>query len=140
MAFVLDASVTIPWAFATPNPYAAHVLELLAEDEALVPSIWPWEVANGILGGERRGLLDAAHSARFLSLLRELDITVEMTGTEGIISVVLESARAHNLSSYDAAYLELAMREGIALATADDALRAAALGVGVPLVEISARG
>ena len=135
MAFVLDASVTIPWAFATPHPYAAHVLELLAEEEALVPSIWPLEVANGILGGERRGQLDVAHSARFLNLLRALDITVDMTGAERILSVVLELARTQHLSSYDAAYLELAMQEGIPLATMDDDLRAAAGRVGVLLVD-----
>jgi predicted nucleic acid-binding protein len=131
---VLDASVTIPRAFAIPHPYAAHVLELLAEEEVLVPSIWPLEVANGIHSGERRGQLDVAHSARFLTLLRELDITVDMAGAERILSVVLELARTQHLSSYEAAYLELAMREGIALATMDDILRAAAGRVGVPLV------
>jgi predicted nucleic acid-binding protein len=134
MPFVLDTSVTMSWCFAEPDPYAAYVRRLLVDDEALVPPIWPLEVANSILVGERHGRLDAAHSARFLSLLRALDVVVDMTGAERTLSVVLDLARAQRLSSYDAAYLELAMRDGVPLATIDMDLRAAAARVGVPLV------
>lgn len=134
MPLVLDTSITMSWCFGETDVYANHIRELLAEDEALVPPIWALEVANAILVGERRGRLDAAHSARFLDLLRELDIVVDMMGSERTFSVVLELARTQHLSSYDAAYLELAMRDGIPLATADGDLQAAARRVGVPLV------
>ncbi len=134
MPLVLDTSVTMSWAFGEIDPYAAHVRELLAADEALVPPIWALEVANTILVGERRGRLDQAVSTRFLSLLQGLDIVVDMAGAERFLTVVLGLARAQGLSSYDASYLELAMRDGVPLATTDDALRAAAARVGVPLV------
>ncbi len=133
MPLVLDTSVTMSWAFGEIDPYAAHVRERLATDEALVPPIWALEVANTILVGERRGRLDQAKSTRFLSLLQDLDIVVDMAGAERFLTVVLGLARAQGLSSYDASYLELAMRDGVPLATTDDALRAAAR-VGVPLV------
>jgi predicted nucleic acid-binding protein len=132
--FVLDASAIIPLAFADPNPYAEHVLDLLAEDDALVPIVWSLEVTNGLLVGERRGQLGTDGASRFLDLLRELDIIVDMTGMERILSVVLELGREQGLSSYDASYLELARREEMPLATADGMLQVAAGRVGVPLV------
>lgn len=134
MPFVLDASITMAWAFAEVTPLAAHVRALLAQDEALAPPIWPLEIANAILVAERRGRLDAAHSTRFLTLLRTLDVVIDVTGAERTLSVVPELARVQGLSSYDAAYLELAMRDGVALAAADGALRSAASRVGVPLI------
>ncbi len=134
MPFVLDASAIIPLAFADPNSYAEHVLELLATEDALVPIVWSLEVTNGVLVGERRGQLSTEQTARFLDLLRPLDVIVDMTGVERILSVVLELAREQGLSTYDASYLELASREGVPLATADSALQAAAGRVGVPIV------
>src|SRR5689334_5431515 len=120
MPFVLDTSITMAWCFDEPNPYAQYVLQLLDGDEALVPPIWALEVANVVLVGERNGRLDEARTARFLNLLRTLPIAVDMVGPERILSSVLNLARVQKLSSYDAAYLELAMRDGIPIATADD--------------------
>lgn len=134
MPLVLDASVSVGWAFQ-PNPYARHVFALLDRDDALVPSIWPTEVANAIISAERGGRLDSQGCHRFLALLRQLDIVVEMTGMELTLSVILDLARAEGLTAYDASYLELARREGVALATLDNDLRAAATRIGVPLIE-----
>lgn len=135
MPFVLDTSATIPWAFGTTDIYAAYVRRLLIDDEAYVPPIWAFEVANALLVAERKGMLDAASRVRFFALLRQLDIIVEAAGVERTLSVTLDLARAEGLTAYDAAYLELARREGVPLATQDGALRAAATRQGVPLIE-----
>lgn len=136
MTFVLDSSVTLPLAFVDPNPYAEFVLERLSTEGAIVPWVWPLEVTNGILLGERTGRLDTAAAARFLNRLRTLDVGIDLTEAGRVFTVILDLARAQSLTSYDAAYLELARRDGIPLATADRALRAAAQRIGVALIEM----
>ncbi len=136
MPFVVDASVALAWHFDDEvSEYADRVLERLREDQAFVPAIWPLEVANGLLIAERRKRLSAAKLARAVELTQELAISVSEQGAEVALGPVLDLARAEKLSAYDAAYLELAMREGLPLATRDAALQAAARRVGVPLVE-----
>lgn len=136
MPFVLDASVTLGWCFRDEaNAYAHRVLRRLADDSALVPAIWLLEVANGLLLAERRGRLSVADVAQVHGALAGLPIEWQDLTLEQALGPVLDLARAHRLSAYDAAYLELAMREGLPLATQDDALRAAAENVGVPLME-----
>lgn len=136
MPFVLDTSVTLPLAFVDPNPYAEYVLDLLATDEALVPWVWPLEIANGILVGERSGRLDRSQTTAFLNLVRTLNVTMDLTEAPRVFDIVLDLARSQRLTSYDAAYLELARRDSVPLATADNALRAAAARIGVPLIDI----
>jgi predicted nucleic acid-binding protein len=137
MPFVVDASVVLGWYFEDEvSEYADRVFEQLTEDSrALVPSIWPLEVANGLLVAERRGRLSSAKVARTAELTSQLPVSIHDVGPELAFGPVLDLARAHRMTAYDAAYLELAMREGLPLATQDEALRAAAQRVGVPLLD-----
>jgi predicted nucleic acid-binding protein len=136
MPFVLDASLALAWYFEDEvSEYADLVLERLREDSALVPSLWPLEIANGLISAERRGRLSPAGVMRTAELVQELPISVQEVPPGLALGAVIDVARSQVLSAYDAAYLELAMREGVPLATRDDNLRAAAGRVGVPLAE-----
>jgi predicted nucleic acid-binding protein len=132
--FVLDNSVTMSWAFPDEDdPYARNVLKALPGAAAVVPSIWPLEAANILLVGERRGRITQADSTSFVAILDGLTIGVDGETSERAMKDTLDLARAQKLSVYDAAYLELAMRRGLPLATLDDKLKAAALSVGVAI-------
>lgn len=98
---------------------------------AVAPALWPLEVANAVLMGERRQRSTEAQAAKWLGNLSSLPITVDDETAARAWSDVLRLARAHRLSAYDAAYLELALRRGLPLATLDDQLKAAAAAVGV---------
>ena len=133
--FVLDCSVAMAWCFADEaDAVADAVLERLSEDVALAPSIWLLEVANVLLVAERRGRINSADAARFLDLLSALPITIDETTRERAWGPIAGLGREHGLSSYDAAYLELAMREGVPLASRDAALRSAAEASGVAVM------
>jgi predicted nucleic acid-binding protein len=111
MPFVLDTSVAMAWGFEDEaTPYADHVLELLHEDVAVVPAVWPLEIANVLCVGERRQRLRAADSVRFAELVGALPITVDNARLDRALGIVLDLARRYHLTSYDASYLELAMR------------------------------
>ena len=105
--------------------------------QAHVPSLWPLEVANALLVGERRNRITPADTARFLAILDAFPITVDDETVAHAWADTLHLARAHNLSSYDASYLELAIRLGLPLAAQDGKLKAAAEAVGVPLFEVT---
>ena len=133
-ALVLDASVTLSWAFEDEaSEYTEAALEVTSREGALVPALWPLEVANGLLVAERRGRLTEADTVAFLSLLRQLPIEVEPEMPDEVFGEVLALARAYGLSLYDAAYLHAAMRYALPLATRDESLREAARRVGVDL-------
>jgi predicted nucleic acid-binding protein len=135
MAFVLDCSVTMAWCFEDEaSLYADQVLERLAEEEALVPSLWALEVSNVLIVGERRKRIQPADSARFLAMLSDLPIRMEQDIPGRTFHTVLPLAREQRLSAYDAAYLELALRRGIPIATTDTKVRPAAQALGVPLL------
>jgi len=132
---VLDASVAMTWCFPDENsPYAERVLDSLQTHAAFVPGLWAIEVANAVLSGERRKRLQEFEAARFFALLNALSITVDPQTGERASTDTLALARRHGLTIYDATYLELAIREGLALATLDEALRKAAQASGVPLI------
>jgi predicted nucleic acid-binding protein len=134
-SFVLDTSVTMSWFFedeATPPSIA--ILDVLRASQALVPSLWPLEVANVLLVAERRGRTKEARSSRFIALLNSLPIVVDPATADQALATTLHLGRQFGLSSYDASYLELAMREGCPLATLDEKLRIAAKKSGVPLM------
>ncbi len=136
MSLVIDASVALAWCFADEvSPVADATLERLAEEEALVPSIWPLEVANGLRTAERRGRLDLADLARVRELLMSLPIRVEEVGLDAALGEVSDLARNLELTAYDAAYLALAARSGLPVATADERLKRACETAGVKLVE-----
>ena len=133
MPFVLDASVALAWCFedeATAETDA--VLEQLAEDSAVAPSLWELEVINVLLLAERRGRITESQTARFVALLTQLPILIDSAGVD--MASVLAAGRHHGLTAYGAAYLVLAEREGIPLATIDGKLRVAAQAAGVPVL------
>jgi predicted nucleic acid-binding protein len=132
MPFVLDASVALAWAFAgEDHPAAAAALVLIGNDEGCVPSLWWFEVRNVLIVYERRGRLRERDTAVFLRNLSRLPITVDRAPEE---AAVLTLARRHGLTVYDACYLELAQRQGVALATLDGALAQAAQRETIPLI------
>ena len=131
----MDNSVVMAWCFEDEAVgYADEVLDRLARGRAVVPSIWPLEVVNVLLVAERRKRLAKAESARFLALLSKLPIGVEPESPQRIFSDIFGLARDYQLSSYDASYLDLAMRSGLPLATLDESLRRAMHECKVPLL------
>jgi predicted nucleic acid-binding protein len=131
-AFVLDGSVSLAWYFRDEaDPYADAVAARFPNIEAVVPTIWPLEIANAVLMGERRKRSTEAQAAKWLGFLGSLPIAVDDESTLRAWSDVLRLARAHNLSAYDATYLELALRLALPLASLDNRLKAAASAVGV---------
>jgi predicted nucleic acid-binding protein len=131
-AFVLDGSISLAWYFKDEaDAYADAVAAGFPGVRAVVPTIWPLEVANAVLVGERRKRSTAAQATRWLGYLGSLPVTVDDETTVRAWSDVLSLARTHNLSAYDAAYLELALRQGLPLATLDDPLKSAATAAGV---------
>ncbi len=131
-ALVIDASVALAWCFEDESrEFADQVLERLVETAGLVPLIWPLEVGNALIGAERRGRLSQAESERFLELLRRLPIRIEPASLTYLLGEVIALAREQGLSTYDAVYLDLAMRSGLPLVTLDAALQQAALRCGV---------
>lgn len=134
MPFVLDASTTASWAFPDEkDSTAARAAELLesSADNAVVPALWWYEVRNILVINERRGRIVMSRSAVFLDQLAQLSIQIDSGFDSGFI---LDLARGHALTVYDAAYLALAIRERLSLATLDKALQAAAAAEGIPLL------
>ena len=133
--FVLGTSVTLAWCFEHESSSTADaILDLLVSLEAIVPAIWPVEVGNALLAGERRKRITPAETARSLELLRSLNIHLDDAGLGLGVDDLVALARSHKLSVYDAAYLSLAMREGIPLATLDRSLARAAQRAGISLL------
>jgi predicted nucleic acid-binding protein len=130
--FILDGSVALAWCFSDEaDLYADAIAKRFPDVEAVVPVLWHLEVANALLMGERRGRCDETDIANWTAFLGSLPITVsEQDGTR-VFNDILALARAQKLTSYDAAYLELAIRLGLPLATLDGNLRAAAENAGV---------
>jgi predicted nucleic acid-binding protein len=135
MSFVLDNSVTMRWFFGDGKPqelaYAGRVLDAMKQDNALVPVTWGLEVANVIAKAEAKGLVTEARSGAFLEMLEGVDIDVDSATFAQALSDTLQLARRYKLSSYDASYLELALRLGMPLATLDEDLQKAAKKAGV---------
>ena len=135
-SFVVDNSVVMSWCFNDEaNKYGDAVLDRLAESTAIVPPIWPLEVVNVLLVAERRNRLKQVDSVRFITLLSQLPIVVEHEGPERKMKDLLSLGRANNLYSYDAAYLDLAMRNDCPIATLDKKLIEAAKNVDVTILK-----
>jgi predicted nucleic acid-binding protein len=134
--FVLDASIALAWCFDNEaSPVAAHLLDRLETEFAIVPAIWPIELANVLANAERRGRIVSSGIAEFLALIAPLDIQVDAETPARGLKEILTLARSEALSGYDAAYLELAMRLGVPLATRDVRLASAARRVGVEVFD-----
>lgn len=130
-AFVLDASIALAWCFydeATPT--TAALLDRLEDEIAVVPAIWPLELGNILAGAERRGRLTPTRASEFLTLIGGLD---NETATRALRET-LTLARTESLTTYDASYLELAIRLGLPLATKDNQLSRIAARLGVAVI------
>lgn len=137
--FVIDNSVVMSWLFKDEvNQYADAVLDRLTEATAYVPVIWPLEVVNVLLTAERRNRIRQADSVRFLTLLLQLPIIVEDDRPEKLMGELLALGRAKNLSSYDASYLDLAMRKDCSIATLDRKISEAARDVEIAVLSFKA--
>jgi predicted nucleic acid-binding protein len=133
--FVLDVSLTCAWCFADEaSAEAWALLERLQAAQAHVPSLWLWETGNVLIQAERRSRITSAAIRTFLGLLETLPIAIDQAHLRTAWHDTLALARSHRLTTYDAAYLELALRLGLPLASRDPALNAAASHEGVPLL------
>ena|ERR1700681_2805009 len=131
MALVVDASVMLSHPLGERNLTAELVRMRLRDEEALVPALWWFEVRNVLIVNERRGRLSERDTVRALHDLSLLGVTIDRSPDDGAVMAI---ARRHRLTVYDAAYLELARREGMPLATLDAALAEAARREGVPVL------
>lgn len=131
MAFVLDCSVTMAWMFRDEATDATDRLrDMLNDDRALVPALWPTETANALLVATRRKRIAEGDLPQLRMQLNSLPIDVDPISTERTWGPVLDLAQEHRLTVYDATYLELAIRRGLPLATLDDDLLTAARRMG----------
>jgi predicted nucleic acid-binding protein len=132
MPFVLDTSIPACWAFQDEQDVRADAAYArIKTEEAVVPSLWWFEIRNILVVNERRKRITASDTGVFLRDLAGLRIRIDREPEEG---AVLRLARTYRLSVYDASYLELALREGIPLATLDSELAAAARKEGTRLI------
>ena len=129
---VIDASVALAWCFPDEvSDYADSVLVALEGRTALVPPIWSVEITNALLVGERRKRIRPPEARRFVELLKGLSILEDTQPFADTMSNILPLAREHDLSAYDAAYLDVAVRQGAPLATLDAALQKAGRTAGI---------
>jgi predicted nucleic acid-binding protein len=134
-AFVLDCSVAVAWCFEDEaTPESDGLLARLADETAAVPSIWRLELGNVLVLAERHGRITTARLTDFLASLADLSITIDDSTSTRALHEILSFARAERLTTYDAAYLELAMRLGIPVATRDRGLTAAATRLGTTVI------
>lgn len=134
-AFVLDTSVAMAWCFKNEATEASdQLLDRLDRDAAAVPGSWHLEVANVLTSSERRRRISAAGIAEFLEMLNGLIVDTDDETSARAWRQIVDLARAERLTAYDAAYLELAMRLGVPLATKDRDLGEAAERLGVEVL------
>jgi len=135
LSLVLDGSTTLAWLYPDEgSPIASEAFELVAVEGAWVPSLWRLEVANSLQIGIRRRRIDAAFRDAALVDLGRLNIAVDPDTDKLAWTAILGLADRFRLTAYDAAYLELAHRRSLPLATLDRPLGAAARTLGVPLI------
>lgn len=135
MSFVLDNSVAMCWLLNDGRPadvsYALKVLDALKKTQAVVPTLWALEAANVVAKAESKGLVIEARTHAFVATLVRLNIVVDKATAAHALGETLNLARRYKLSAYDASYLELALRDGLPLATLDADLEKAARKAGV---------
>lgn len=137
MPFVLDNSVVTGWYLDDQaSAYTDAMALKLQDDKALVPPLWQMELANVLKTACTKGQLPITQARQILDVLAQLPIEVD-TGPAPGQRQLFELAMRYGLSSYDAAYLELAMRHGLPIATRDEQLKQAASAAGVDIVAAS---
>ena len=134
--FVLDASIVLTWCLPDEESQKAEKISerIALGDKPMVPAFWRHEVLNALLVGEKRKRLTGELVQAFIQDLERVPTEVDTPAAGTVFHLTQELCRKHGLTAYDAAYLELAMRHRIALATADDALERAARAAGVEIV------
>lgn len=137
MRFVLDCSIAISWCLVDENDnYANAILAIMPDSEAYVPGIWSLEIANTLLVAERRNRITSEQSELAIALLQSLLIHVDEFTNNYALSSTLLLGRQEGLAAYDAAYLELALRLQLPIATLDTRLAEAATRCAVELVVV----
>jgi predicted nucleic acid-binding protein len=132
---VLDASATLPWFLSDEcTPASLALQERVASEGAVVPALWPFEMANGFANVRRRARLTLANEIRALRALKALPITIIPMDMDTLNDSLAPLARLYSLTPYDAAYLELAIKRSLPLASRDNELMAAATNAGVALL------
>lgn len=137
-AIVLDNSVLVAWVLGEASPTVDAAIALLADCQGHVPLLWAWEFANVLVVSQRRKRITPAQAAQAAAIVQGLGLEVEQPLPGHVLGQVTALALAHNLTAYDAAYLDLAMRLGATLATLDEALLIAAAACAVPVVRPAA--
>jgi predicted nucleic acid-binding protein len=134
-SFVLDCSIAVAWCFEDEaNPLVDGLLDGLKVAGGVVPALWSFEVTNVLLQAERRGRLTQAAVEGRLAAFEKLPITVDPTPWHSLHGATAALARLHGLTAYDAAYLELAIRYQLPLATKDKALMRACAAAGIEVL------
>lgn len=135
MSFIVDNSVALAWCFEDEQTDGIlALLDRVAEAGAVAPQLWPIEALNGLLTAERRGRIDREVRQRLAGFLQDLPIRIDDETASRVWTTTAHLAAQHSLTAYDAAYLELALRLGLPLATNDEALITAAKMVGAALL------
>lgn len=133
-SFVLDCSITMAWCFEDESTtFTESILDHFNNLRAVVPTIWPLEVANVLLLSMRKKRLTEVQAAHFIDALNTLPIVVDPSTSAKAMHSIFVIANAYQLTIYDAAYLELAIREGIPLLTMDADLANAAKKCHIPV-------
>lgn len=133
MDFVLDGSTALRWCFASQRTSESdEILRRMPSSHAVVPAVWPLEIANAIYRESNKKSITPAVGLLFFERLESFPITVAPPISEP--RMLFESARRHLLSAYDASYVLLAVELGIPLVTQDIQMRRAAIRAGVPLL------
>jgi len=129
--------MTLSWCFADEaTPYSRAVLAALRTTYAVVPTLWPFEIANSLAIAERRSRINQDQIAEFLETLRRLPIQVERREAVWLCQAIIRLAREQRVTAYDAAYLDLAKREQLTLATLDHDLQVAGLALGIAALHL----
>ena len=135
MSFVLDSSIALSWCFEDERtPATRALLVRVGVAGACAPALWPLEVLNALAMAERRSRIDSERRQRLAGFLHDLPVTIDDETASQAWAVASQLAARFRLTVYDAAYLELAQRLNLPLATLDQELCAAAAALGVPLL------
>lgn len=138
MSLVLDSSVALTWCFEDERTSATvSVLAQIEQNSAVAPTLWPLEVQNALVMAERRKRLDEVKRHQLTGFLAALPVTLDADTAAQSWTVTTHLAERYRLTVYDAAYLELAQRLSLPLATLDQELRAAGSSLGVPLLGLT---